>query len=310
MGTGTLDGDIDAWVGAGIITSDQAERIRAFDTPPARSPGVVREVLGYLGAALLVVAALVVVGDVWEDLGRWQQVALCAVAATILILTGILLRRGDPDHTVVRISRTSLMLATVPVGVATGIAADAVLSVNGAALVGCAAASAYAGVCYRRDRSWAQHLALFGAVCGVGITIEPLFDVDGFMWLTGGLLFGLGLVWLVASTLDRLPPRLLGEVLGVGALGIGSVLLVGAADPSEGGGALTMLAMIGVSVACLVVGARLDRVVWLAAGVIGLLGYVPWLLTEVFGEGLGVPIGLALAGSALLLSLRGRAGSK
>lgn len=306
MGAETTDGDIDAWVGAGIITSDQADRIRAFDATAAAGPGVVREVLGYLGAALLVVAALLLVGDVWEDLGRWQQVTLCASVAAALIVTGTLLRRGEPGHTVVRISRTCLMLATVPVGMTAGLAADSALTVNGAALVGCATASAYAAACYVQDRSWAQHVALFGAIGALAITIEPVFDIDAFMWLTGGLLFGLGLAWLLGSTLGHLPPRLLGEVLGAGALGFGSVLLVGAADPSDGGGALMMLAMIGVSVACLAVGARLDRVVWLAVGVIGLLGYVPWLLTEVFGEGLGVPIGLAIAGLALLLSLRKR----
>ena len=309
MGTGTTDGDIDAWVGAGIITPEQADRIRAFDVAPAGGPGLVREVLGYLGAALLVVAALVLVGDVWEDLGRWQQVALCSSVAAALIATGTLLRRGAPGPAVVRISRTCLMLATIPVGMAAGLAAGSVLTVNGATLAGCATASAYAATCYLRDRSWAQHVALFGAIVAVAITIEPVFDIDAFMWLSGGVLFGLGLTWLVASTLGRLPPRLLGEVLGAGALGFGSVLLVGAADPSEGGGALMMLAMIGISVACLVVGARLDRAVWLAVGVIGLLGYGPWLLTEVFGEGLGVPIGLAIAGLALLLSLRKRSRS-
>ena len=110
------------------------------------------------------------------------------------------------------------------------------------------------------------------------------------------------------SKLPSLPPRIEGEVLGAGALGFGSVLLVAAAVPATGGGTLMMVGMVATAIGCLVVGARFDRVVWLATGVIGLLCYLPWALTELFGEGVGVPIGLAVAGIAMLTTLaRGRA---
>lgn len=308
MGTRTIDTDLDAWIAAGIISSDQADQIRAIETPHVRRPGPVREVVGYLGAALLAVAALVLVGDVWDDLDRWPRVALCVAAATGLIATGLLVRRAGDDRTMRRLGRVSLMLATVPAGAAVGIAVASAATAEVSVLAGFTAAAGYAALVYRLDASWASHVALFAATTGVSLTIEPATAIDAFLWVTGPLLFGLGAGWMLAATYGRLPPRIEGEVLGAGALGFGSVLIVAAADPSAGGGVLMMVGMIGVAIGCLVIGARLDRVAWLATGVIGLLGYLPWALTELFGEGIGVPIGLAATGAALLTTIARRHG--
>ena len=307
MGAKTSDADLDAWVAAGIISADQADRIRAMDASEPVHAGIVREVVGYLGASLLAVAALVLVGDVWDDLGRWARVLLCAVATGGLIATGVLVGRAGTDRTMRRLSRVALMLATIPLGFTAGIALGSFVSEGVAVLAGFVAGLGYAATVYRMDGSWASHAAVFASAAGTVLAFEPALDVDEFLWITGPLLFGLGAAWMMGATVGWLPPRIEGEVLGAGALGVGSVLLVAAADPITGGGIVMIFCMVGAAIGCLIVGARLDRVVWLATGVIGLLGYLPWALTELLGEGVGVPIGLAMAGSGLLATFaRGR----
>jgi hypothetical protein len=307
MGAKTSDADLETWVAAGIISADQADRIRAIEaSEPVRS-GMVREVVGYLGASLLAVAALVLVGDVWDDLGRWARVLLCAVAAGGLIATGVLVGRVGNDRTMRRLSRVALTLATIPLGFTVGIALGSVVSEGVAVLAGFVAGLGYGATVYRFDRSWASHVAVFASAVGTVLAFEPALDVGEFLWITGPLLFGLGAAWMTGATAGWLPPRVEGEVLGAGALGVGSVLLVAAADPTTDGGIVMIFCMVAMAIGCLIVGARLDRVVWLATGVIGLLGYLPWALTELLGEGVGVPIGLALAGIGLLTTLtRGR----
>lgn len=292
---------VEAWVDAGIISPEQGHRIRDFEVPPrTRRRSVVPEVLGYVGAALVAVAAIVLVSDIWDDIGRTWQIVLCGTTAAGLSWTAIVVGRRDGDRTARRLARSTLLLATVPAGIAVALTADLVLPEAVAVVVGFLGATAFATVWYRRDHSWAQHLALFGAVLGTALTVEPATDLDAFLWVTAPIVFSLGAVWVTAATRDVLPPRTIGQVLGSGALGFGSVLLVAAADPETTLGLVMLGLMILVSITCLAVGARVDAVVLIGTGVVGLLGYVPWFVTEVFGNTLGVPIGLAIAGAALL----------
>jgi len=297
---------VEAWVAAGIISPEQGTRIRDFEVVPHTGRrSVVPEVLGYVGAALVAVAAIVLVSDIWDDIGRIWQIVLCATAAAGLTSTAVLVGRRDDDRTARRLARSTLLLATVPAGLAVALTADLVLPEDIAVVVGFLGATAYATVWYRRDRSWAQHLALFGAVLGTALTVGPAADVEASLWITAPVVFALGVVWVTAATRDLLPPLMIGQVLGCGALGLGSVLLVAAADPVTTLGVVTIGSMILVSITCLAMGARVDAVVLIGTGVVGLLGYVPWLVTEVFGNTLGVPIGLAIAG-AVLLGVMGR----
>ena len=80
-----------AWVAEGIITQEQADRIRAREGGPVRTgptgrstlmPLVV-EALGYLGGAIVVVATMLIAGRYWEDLSEAQAAAAmgCSVGA-------------------------------------------------------------------------------------------------------------------------------------------------------------------------------------------------------------------------------------
>ena len=68
------------WVAAGIITEEQAQRIRAdlATMPPQQSRGssLVAEALGYLGGVVVLVGLSFVVGWFWEDLTSQARVGV------------------------------------------------------------------------------------------------------------------------------------------------------------------------------------------------------------------------------------------
>ena len=69
-----LPGLLQGWVGLGLITRAQADRILAAErgepVAPARRPAsVLAEALGYVGGVLILVATAVLVGRFWAELG-------------------------------------------------------------------------------------------------------------------------------------------------------------------------------------------------------------------------------------------------
>lgn len=297
--------DIDGWVEAGIISRDQADEIRAFccesEEPhrPATST-LAREILGYVGAALLVVAAVILASQIWDEISRAQQILLAGSAAAVLVVVGLVFGRNDPGSPMIRVSRVALLLATIPVGITAALIADTWVDQATAAFVGFATATVFSVIVYLRDSSWTQHLAMSGAIVGIALTFAPAMGLDTYLWVTGPILVALGAVWLVLVTLGALRPRMLGELVGVSVLGLGSVLFVNAANPGGAADIAVLGSMIAVSIGLIAVGAILDRPVWIGGGMIGLLVYVPWLVNDVFDDTIGVPIGLAISGAVLI----------
>src|SRR5690349_347994 len=96
------------WVEGGLITAEQAGRIRAAEgledpddrtapdptpTPtPAPAPGrggsLVAEALGYVGGALVLVAAVLIAGTVWDALGPAGRLGLVLAATALLLGVG------------------------------------------------------------------------------------------------------------------------------------------------------------------------------------------------------------------------------
>ena len=98
-----LDVALDRWVRADIITAEQAQKIRAFESGSAErslqpvgvadsrwdlsalSLPTVPEVLGYLGGALAAVGVILAVARSWHRLDTWARVGLFAVSAIAML---------------------------------------------------------------------------------------------------------------------------------------------------------------------------------------------------------------------------------
>ncbi|HET6666344.1 MAG TPA: DUF2157 domain-containing protein [Intrasporangium sp.] len=96
----TLESILSRGVAEGIITSQQADGLRALTageapptpptppTRPAEQPSLVVEALGYLGGIIVLVGAILVASQFWPELGDGGQLAIVLGAAVALLVAG------------------------------------------------------------------------------------------------------------------------------------------------------------------------------------------------------------------------------
>jgi hypothetical protein len=273
--------------------------------PPAgaasrRLPLVV-EALGYLGAVFAAGAGFIAVRQVWPTIPAGAELAFAGVAATALLLAGIMLR--TLDHPAFGRLRSVLWLASAAslaasVGLLTG---PQFWDIGHVArpLVTEAVVTAYAAALWWRSRVTLQHLAVLAgtaALVGTGIaeawpSIAP--------WGPGLGLWVLSLLWGMGVHRGYLIPR----TAGYAGAGIG--LLVGAQLTMElpAGQALAIVTVAGL----LAGGVALRRVLLLGLGAFGAIVILPQVANRYLPAGSGAAaavsaVGLVMLGIALWLA--------
>ncbi len=298
---------LDRAVAAGILSAEQATAVAALDAQPAagaRRGAVLAEVLGYVGGALAVVAALFLGAELWDELGPWPRVLLLAAVAVACLAGGAALggREGAPG----RLGGFLWAAAVLAVAGTAGVAADGLLAVRPgtAALVAACAALVVAAVLWWRRPAVLQHVATFTAAAATLLTALDRIGDGRFDW-AGPLLWGFGLAWLAASAL---PPGGLwrpaepGWVLGALAVVVGPLFA------QSGRAGWLVVGSLGAA-ALVVVGVRTRRP-WVAAvGIGGVFVSVPLAVAELFDARLGplvgiLAVGLALVAAAVVLTRR------
>jgi len=283
------------WVEQGIISSDQASQIREYENHVASADRIALEVLGYIGGALILAAGVFVFNDVWPNLGRVARILILVVATGLLVATGIVatLNRGDPRR---RLGQLALMLAVPTAGVAAGLAFE-VAAPGWAAFTGFGVAAATALGFYLRRQSAPQHLALFAATIGLVVSAPVQSSGPTDEALLSLVVLGFGIWWAFLATQNRIRPMTLGEVLGAGAATVGSVAFVSNLDQ---GSAFAMIALVLTSAGVIWFGLSRDRTTLIVSGMIGVVVYVPWVITKTFGDSVGGPLALLTAGILLI----------
>lgn len=316
MDCSAIEERVGSWVRAGIISADQGERILALEQrseppPPTGAPiepvaaatatrrrALLSEVIGYVGAAFAFSAIGLLVGEFWDVLAVWAQLATVGVPAVIAVGAGQLLhgRQGAAVQRLVGVLWALAVAATA--GFLTVLALE-VLSVpeewlatvvgGGGALLG--------GVLLYRGRHVLVQLitfvALGTATFGTLLALSPL----GFGQLAGGILvLGGGATWALAGAGGWLGPRISAEATGAVFMLIGSQVLGGATGSAPG-------LLVGVLVALTLVAASLagERTHLLYIGAFGLFVSVPRVVLVLFADTLGAPATLLLTGLLLIL---------
>ena len=298
---------LDRAVAAGILSTDQAAAVAALDAQPAagaRRGAVLAEVLGYVGGALAVVAALFLGAELWDELGPWPRVLLLAAVAAACLVGGAALggREGAPG----RLGGFLWAAAVVAVAGTAGVGADGLFDVRPgtAALVAAGAALVVAAVLWWLRPAVLQHVATFTAAAATLLTALDRIGDGTFDW-GGPLLWGFGLAWLAASALPAggvWRPAEPGWVLGALAVVVGPLFA------QSGRAAWLVVGSLGAA-ALVVAGVRTRRP-WVAAvGIGGVFVSVPLAVAELFDARLGplvgiLAVGLALVGGAVVLTRR------
>lgn len=300
------DEHLQEWLQAGLITDEQAARIRAHESAAAaRGSGQSRiaEALGYLGGALALVAVTVAVDQFWANLEVWGQAALLAVLTVMLLAGGWWIRdRSEPPIRRLASVLWFLSAAAFAAFVHSAVGDGADLDDEVAVLVVAGATTVYSAFLWRVRPTALQHIAL--ALSTAATLFAVLFLREGLISedFVGVALWGLGVVWLLLTWGGLLQPQRTGYALGaLGALAGAQGLAVGDLDVwGNGLGLATAAVMILASVA-------VNSLVLLALGSVGAFVFVAGTVFRYFGDTLGVPIalflvGLALVGAALLIT--------
>lgn len=302
-----LEEELSRWVALGLISEDQATRIRAVESgaplpaPAAeRGPSMVTEALGYVGGALVVVASLLLAGQLWEDLSHGARLALVGGAAALLMGVGFAVP-AVPGTAGARLRSAIWVLSTVAWTGFVGIFVVDTLELHEErqAFTILSVASVQAAVLWWLSRAPVQQVALFVGLCGSAVSGTFLVVPDGSNWeaLAGvGALLVAG-AWLVLGLTERLQPGWLSQLLG----GTGIVIGAAVTQMADWGRVLSLVVLVGLVALAM----RLNRVLLLAVATLGMFVLLPPVVTEWFPGALAAPLVLLGCGAALvLLALR------
>ena len=307
-----LDGQLRAWREAGIVTDEQVAAITAFEAKGSPDHGrgiLLAEALGYVGAAIAVAAAALLLGDRWDALNLGGRLGLIGLLTAIVAGAGFALR-GSGSAPIRRLVSLLLTAGIVGVGWIVGVVTNDVLNWAGyttTLAVGLVALVLATGLYLWRPRALAQLAMLASALTIVGgVFGQP--GLDGTTVWLGLTFWAVGLGWALLGLGEWLRPTVV-------AVGFGAVVALVAAQIGSDGDARPATLALGLATA----GALLARGVARAEaylvtiGALGVLVFLPQLVIDIFGDAIGALITMLVVGLLLVVVsvrlARGRAAS-
>jgi hypothetical protein len=294
-------------VAEGTITRAQADAVRAalWDPVLVRARGgVLAEVAGYVGGALMLGGVVLLVGLTWSRLNRGGEFALLAAVTVALVLAGVLVAGGPRGLVSLRHSASSvrrrvaglvLPLAAIPVAIMVSIASPRVSTVEWAS-----AGLAMALVMYVALPS-APGLLIAGGLSGVAAAalidqVRPRPVGSTFYLLELLVLVVVGTAWAAAALTGLARPRSLGLALGAFYVILGGQIAVESSAVRPVGYAVTLFA----GVFGIIIYWWERATVLLVAAVIALTLFAVELVNQLTGNAVAGPVGLLIGGGVLV----------
>jgi len=252
------------------------------------------EAIGYVGSILALVGVGFFVGRAWDDIGQPGRIAMLGGLAGFLLFVGLVLHNED-EVVIWRLRNFVLMLSTGALAGCTGVVVVDSFDWRGepvAISIGLVVAAYSAILWGLRDRP-AQHVT---TLVGLLIASAAAMAWWGHAGAAGLTVLGVGALWALLGTTDRLPPRPVSVVLGLAAT------LIGPAITDQSFGRWSPVIGLAISLALLVIGGIEHEFVFTGFGVLGLLGYLTYGVARWFGDSLRAPGVLLVAGCALLIA--------
>lgn len=322
-----LEASLSAWQRAGLLDAEHADAIRAFEAgvPPApevdgtlaaaptgtaRRVPVAAEALGYLGAILGVVGAVLLVVRRWQSMPTDTRLGVSLAACLVLLVGGASVPHRDEP--VLERLRSFLWLGCVAAGALTAgvFMHDEVLDSDQWSLIvfaGAAVATILSLVLWwQRERPLLQLTYVAGALVTVGTMAAQAWDtaaVGVAVWTTGWLFVVAGIAGLTTTTWITVGAGAVGTAVG------GAMTASDLRGPGLIMWLLTAVALFSLAAGSAPVRRRSDRVVLFVVGGASLLQAVPPAVAH-FADRAGIATGsavavagvvaLALAGSPLV----------
>lgn len=296
-------------VAGGTLNQHQADAVRQalWSGRPARPSGVLTEVAGYVGGALMLGGAVLLIGLNWSRFNRAQEIALLAGVALALVVAGLLVAGGPRGLAAVRGAAASvrrrlvgllLPLSAVPAALAVGVASPRPHEL----LLGSTAGLVVALLMYALLPSVPGLLIAAGlsgfTAWGAAQETQPAYREA--LWphelFIVAELTVVGLAWGVAAVTRLASPRRLGLAVAAFYVILGAQTTVDSASLRPLGYVLTALA----GAACVVLYWWERATVLLAAAVIALSVVVLEVVNQVTHNAVAGPLGLLVGGAVLV----------
>lgn len=309
---------VDALVSAGLVDAsrhDEAQRVvtGALGAPErqATSRGLLVEIAGYVGGALVVASVGLFLAQYWSDFSGAGQVAVLATIAVLLAAAGLIVcrlgtgyaeMRAGRDEVRRRLAAALLTAGAVAAGIALGRAVELQVGPetgNGSwpSVAGSLTALVLSVAAYAVVPSLLGQLAMLWAVVVANTSTWSLVADEEFDTLWPGLTFmAVGLTWLVCA--ERGVFRERDQARAIAAL----LTLFGAQFIRFGDthNNLSYLLMAAVAVAAFVLYLKTVSWPYLVVGVLGVTLVVPEAIIDWTEGSLGPAGGVLVAGLTLL----------
>ncbi len=305
--TSGLAEELTRWQIQGLLSADQASAITAFEASrapaPSRAPSraasrrvpAIAETLGYIGAALAVTGAILIIVRYWPNMATSARLVLSGSLAILLGAGGALVRESA-DAAFARL-RGALWLASTASAGLFGLVAARSLHRGGdqraeaAVLVGALVVSGLSGVMWNgRFRPLQEATTFVGAVVAVGAALR-LVSTPGAMGV-GVLVCGAALVALALSR--RVSTPYVADLVGASAVVVGGVILTN--FTLRAGGPLASACALGLVALALYPKVVVDEVEVRFFLVMGLIAMVQtWPMTlNYYAHGAGLLTGVVV----------------
>lgn len=292
----TLDELLGQWLAEGVISEEQADRMRAGAARPTSSPGrgapVVVEAVAYVGGALALAGCGLLTAHYWDDLSSAARCALVAAVAVLLLAGGAavpprLAGAGRRLRSVLWLASTAAFAGAAALVVRDVL--DLGAGAEAQAVLVAAATTGYAAVLWVALPYGVQQTAFMvsaatlagSLVAWSGADVEPGLGV-----------WAVGLTWAGCGVARLLMPPETPLVLGAVTATFGAMTTA----TTDGGLALTLVTVAG-TVALAV--ARRDLLL-LAVGSLATLVNLPAVLARWFAGSAAAALVVVAAGAALV----------
>ena len=264
----------------------------AVSTQPRRI-SLLMEAVGYIGTILVLAGAFAFAQQHWSDISEAGRLTTLAVATAVFLGIGAVV--GSSAEPALR--RLAAVTWAVSVAAFAGSAGmvNLLLDTSGKTPFVTIATStaAYAIVLWLLRRHGVQQTVAFGASCVAVASLVNFAVTDASGWMIAVPLWAMGVAWAATGAWRRVEPWF---------VAVPSGLLVALVTPAtiERPSGLRFGLGIATASAVMTVAVIAKFAPALAMGSVADLGYVIGAVTYYFGDTLGVPASLAIAGLLIL----------